>query len=195
MFYIQVSNPDTINNNDFIIDEIDEDIKEIFSIPSGIDIGYIIQTIFPLYTEDALIYWQGVIIPLSYKYDLSVIYLDILYMLDEIFSNQKGAFTNNFASNTFRVDWDLIWDTKENKIQIYANWENLSNYLENILSSKNYLEMELNDFLYEWKGLLKKIIDSIEKFNIENIRKSELDFLYRIESHIPKYGLLYRNNI
>lgn len=194
MFKIQVSNPKVINKENLPPkEEIPEEAKAMFPLSLKDGLSGAIQTIFPINTEEVFIFWHHIRIPLSYKYDMCSITLDILYMLDEIFSSKKGSFTEGFSSDTFRVDWNIKWDTKKNKIQIEANWENVLGGLEDILSTEKHLEMELDLFLYEWKGLLRKVIESLETSEIEIEDKEELALLYRIEAAIPKFGVLYRD--
>ena len=67
-FYIQASNPrfqDSIN----IYDESLSDA---------------IESVFPLNTENAILVWNYISIPLSYKYDISYMIEDILQLLDEL---------------------------------------------------------------------------------------------------------------
>jgi len=45
------------------------------------DLGDAIQAAFPLETEDAQLVWHRLSVPLSYKYDFSVIIEDIIAML------------------------------------------------------------------------------------------------------------------
>jgi hypothetical protein len=45
-------------------------------------IGDAIQTVFPMWTEDAYLVWNGVHVPISYKYTLSFLIQDVVTMLE-----------------------------------------------------------------------------------------------------------------
>src|SRR5688500_17807207 len=133
-FRIQVSNPKIIKQNNVL---------------AG-DVGHAIFLIIPSNTEDAFMNWQGIRIPISYKYDMCNITLDILYMLDEILSSDDGFYEHGFSSNTFSAYWDIKWDTRINKVWIKAKWDSISADFGGILDYKNSLEIEINQFLSEW---------------------------------------------
>ncbi|BAY41833.1 hypothetical protein NIES2111_62290 (plasmid) [Nostoc sp. NIES-2111] len=72
-FYIQVSNPIFLYSPSEIVSDLAEAI----------------QVIYPMETEKAFIIWNHTYIPLSYKYNLSVIIDDILPMLSDLTSQKK----------------------------------------------------------------------------------------------------------
>lgn len=74
MFYIQACNP--INNR--TVDENDSKLMEA------------IETIFPMRTEAAIMVWNYVSIPLSYKYDISYMINDIIIVIQELVMKQEG---------------------------------------------------------------------------------------------------------
>src|SRR5258705_95085 len=73
------------------------------------DLSEAIEEIFPMETEDAIIVWNQSLIPISYKYDLSVMIDDVLPMLARLLDRTSGSDQVNFGSDTFQTDWSLNW--------------------------------------------------------------------------------------
>lgn len=174
-FKIQVSNPIRQNH----IEDYAEDLSEA------------IESIFPLFTEDALILWNWVPTRVSYKYDLSVMIFDILELLDELLTHKQGSHRTFFASSSFRVEWLSKWT--EETISISSHWDCVVGNYEDLLNSRSLLEISKTEFLAEWKALLKKVIETIDQTSIQIEEKQELEDLRRIEAAIPSFGILYSN--
>ena len=64
-FYIQTSNPYIINETNAYDNKLSEAI----------------ESVFPMNTEELILFWNHVGIPLSYKYDISYMIDDILMIL------------------------------------------------------------------------------------------------------------------
>jgi hypothetical protein len=60
-----------------------------------------IETIFPLETESAIMNWNWICIPISYKSDLSELVEDVLSMFLAIERAPKGTWKNHWISTTF----------------------------------------------------------------------------------------------
>ena len=71
-FYIQANNPRVLKEHDLE----DKNISDAM------------ETIFPLYTESAVMMWNHICVPLSYKYDIS-------YMMDDMLKQQYNRIPNN----------------------------------------------------------------------------------------------------
>lgn len=175
IFYIQTSNP-------FIVKETNiHDSK----------ISEAIESVFPMNTEELILFWNHVGIPISYKYDISYMIDDILMMLQNIKLKGKGELLIHWLPDTFRADWKLEWSGE--KISINANWENLKGNLQKILVDSKRVELLKKEFISEWKMLLKILISALKTNGYDLLIKHQYDELVKNFKDIKDYGILYRN--
>lgn len=146
MFEIQLSNPK------FSFDDIE--------ISNDINLEELIQEIFPLDTEYAFIIWNNIFIPLSYKYDVSLMVLDFIKIRNFIKDNTSKSLDIHWASNTFRSEWHIMITEEADYeyIVINAKWYQTHGRLENLLNDYNSIKIGLNIFGEE----LEKIINFVE---------------------------------
>lgn len=174
-FRIQASNP---RNNGYFCSE-DEKISEA------------IETIFPMMTEEALLVWNTIYIPLNYKYDISVMIEDILIMLNNLRAKKQGNMSINWASNTFLSKWELQWE--ENKLLINTNWNMVLGHTEDLLNESNSIRVDKTSFMEEWKKLLEVLVINLKKCNYSVYNLLDLKKLIQEFNSIPKSGILYCN--
>ena len=120
-----------------------------------------IESTFPLYTESAVLMWNHISIPLSYKYDISYMMEDILMLLSMLQSREKGEITIHWLPDTFRCDWTIRWDTEE--LNIHSRWENTVGHLEMLLNEESDISLKKDDFIKEWKSILGTVISGLKK--------------------------------
>ena len=113
------------------------------------DISEAIETIFPMNTESAILQWNCISIPLSYKYDISYMIWDILNLLEQLQTEPQGMMMIQWLPDTFRVDWKIVW--KDNQMTIKSYWESVVGGLEELLNQKPVISLKIDNFLYEWK--------------------------------------------
>ncbi|WP_028580708.1 hypothetical protein [Desulfogranum japonicum] len=174
-FSIQISNPSSCKNVLDFADNLEDAIESLFYID----------------TEDAVMNWNGVRLPLSYKYDISVICEDIIGMLESIVDNEKGELFIEWPSNTFRTDWSLKWEG--DSLDCKSSWFDVSGNIENILNCSGVITLDKTDFVSEWAGLLKKIMECLFKAGYTADLINSLERMSKILKKIPKNGRLYRN--
>lgn len=160
-FAIQVNNPRYFYN-------VDEE---------SLSINEILQDMFLSDTEYCILWWNHICIPLSYKYDVSVIFDDIVYMFKEVLNHKSGSLKIDWPSNTFRTDWNLSWNDR-GEVMISTIWSDVlgGRSITNDLNSENTLKIKKIDFLCEWKMLILKIIDVVSasgkmSLNLQTLRK------------------------
>jgi hypothetical protein len=146
----------------FMIQASDPQPSNLVS-PEDLSLGEAMETIFPLTTEFALLAWNDVYVPLTYKYDLSVMIDDIMKMLNKVVSIDDGTATICWPSNTFSSQWTLTWSTSG--LSIAAVWESVIGGTEGLLNRVAYLEIDKNEFLFAWKPLLRKIRGCITAYS------------------------------
>lgn len=175
IFCIQASNPRILNEKD----EIDETLSSA------------IETIFPMMSEDAIMVWNNIHIPLSYKYDISYMMNDIVDMLNALRKNKTGQLKICWLPDTFRSDWILKWDN--NKIYIEASWGDTLGELTNLLNNVPDIAMEKGDFIKEWKQLLSNVINGLKKCGYSEKKILEMTKLIREYDKIEDIGVLYKD--
>lgn len=175
MFYIQVSNPRVINCE-----------KQVCN-----DLFDAAELLFPLFTEKAFMVWNGIWLPIDYKYDLCVILEDILYFLNLIMNDEAGFVKVCFGSDTFQADWNIRW--KEDLLEIQSVWNSIHGGKEILVALNNSpnITMSKNQFISEWKGLLSKIVHAIRESGLKFIDQQSYMLLQDLEKKIPQEGCLY----
>lgn len=172
-FAIQASNPTVLSLQG----------RQVASVAEAI------AAIFPEATEEAVFIWNWVPIRVSYKFDLCVLFDDILILLDKYLGGGDSSHRVYWGSNTFRAEWRLQWT--DSRVKIESKWDSVAGNYQDLLNSRGMLEVEYGAFLWEWKALLRKIIDSIDSSGVRVANEAELGVLRRIEEAIPRFGRRY----
>lgn len=152
-------------------------------------LGEVIESIFPLLTEFAIIIWHDIYVPISYKYDVSVMINDILAMLDAIITQESGILSIDWPSSTFCARWRLQWTTKE--VFIDTRWTSVLGGVENLLNANPHLVTDKEQFLAEWGGLIRVVRKAICKSLHDSSAQSHLSSLDQFISRIKIRGCLY----
>lgn len=172
-FCIQVSNPRLIAGD--------------INIENDYSLGDVLESIYDWNSEKVIITWNNIYIPLSYKYDISIMVDDIVYMLKSVLSSEEGDIKFDWPSNTFDVNWQIHWDKE--LLRIESHWNEVLGGLTELLNKKNNVQLKKSDFLNEWKMLLQKLNTHLKEAQLENSKYvRELEGLIK---QIKGYGLLY----
>ncbi|TCS94835.1 hypothetical protein [Hazenella coriacea] len=148
-----------------------------------------IETIFPLYTEDAILVWKNIYIPLSYKYEISIMTWDLLDMLEKLRKHSSGEWKIQWASDSFRNSWYLRWE--EDTLTINAEWGSVIGNTENQLKEKREIKVPILAFTAEWRKLLGNLITGLQKSGYTEERLPGMDRLIHEYHTIPFDGILY----
>lgn len=175
VFAIQVGNPRVNMKVD------DEDTK----------ISEAIESIFLLDTEDLIMIWNNIRIPLSYKYDVSYMIDDILLMLKMLSSEEVGNLSIQWLPDVFRCNWNINWNKDE--ISIEAQWENIIGHLEELLNKYNRISMNTDDFIYEWKALLSILCNRLTQCGYKETALIDMNKLVEQYNNIKDVGIMYKN--
>lgn len=174
-FCIQASTPSyckTINLNDKCLSEA-------------------IESVFPLYTENAIMMWNHISIPLSYKYDISYMINDIIKLIGNLQDEISGKIVIHWLPDTFRCDWKVEW--AEGMLCICSDWECTVGHLEKILNYQNSITMSVTDFINEWKQLLDIVITGLKYVGYDKIEIEGMNELFKQFDRISGIGILYTN--
>lgn len=148
-------------------------IEEGKSLKEYGSIGELIENIFPLSEDCFYINWNNIYVSLSYKYDLSIIFEDFIYLY-KFLESYENNLQMTFPSNTF----DVLWNIKKDgyNIIIEGQWNTVLNHNEKILNENSFLNINLDLFKKEILKLLKfiykifiKIKDNIDEKLLNSI--------------------------
>jgi hypothetical protein len=152
-------------------------------------LGEAIESIFPLLTEFAIIIWHDVYVPLNYKYDVSVMFEDILAMMSAIATREFGDLSIDWPSNTFCAKWRLSW--KANELSIETHWTSVLGGAEEMLNACPQLTMDKNQFLAEWCGLIRIVRNAIFEVSHSSTALGHLSTLDTAICQVTIPGCLY----
>ena len=175
IFAIQASNPrfQNIRNLD------DECLSEA------------VESVFPINAENAILVWNHISIPISYKYDISYMLNDILMLIDTMQKVDIGKMTIQWLPDTFRCNWVVEW--KYDEVQIDSQWKCTVGHLESILNKKNNISLSKMDFVSEWKEVLGVVIRGLKHCGYDNTRIKGMNELIEQYEKIKEPGVFYKN--
>lgn len=153
------------------------------------DLAAAIQAIFRPATEDAFLLWNGVPIRINYKYDLSVLIDDLLPLLDTLLSSTTGSRLVYWGSDTFRAEWVLNW--AGDNVQIATQWHSVAGNYQELLNSRSRLDVSHRVFLQEWRAPLRKVMDQVDKADLNFADRDSLELLHRVVETLPTSRSLY----
>lgn len=146
-----------------------------------------VESVFPMNTENAVLAWNFISIPLSYKYDISYMLDDIVDLLCALHRQASGEKTIHWLPDTFRSDWAIRWHDGE--IEIRAHWECTAGHLERLLNERGTVSLAIADFESEWREVLRVVIRGLENAGYDAERIAGMEELMR------QYGRLRRNRL
>lgn len=119
-----------------------------------------VESIFPMNTENAVLVWNSISIPLSYKYDIAYMLDDLVGLLGALHRQARGEMTIHWLPDTFRSDWALRWHDGE--IEIRAHWDCTVGHLETLLNEHGTVSLTTEEFESEWREVLRIVIRGLE---------------------------------
>jgi hypothetical protein len=173
-FWIQASNPRSVRQ----FDEEDHSVSEA------------LETVFPLWAEEAILVWHHVHVPLSYKSTISFMIDDILSMLDGLMRNRSGNVKITWPSNEFAVVWHTRWEN--NHLEIRTEWNTVIGFTESLLAARSTLNIDKNVFVCEWKQVLGITLNALLEAGYRQEHLVDMSKLQRIYEQISEPGILYK---
>lgn len=173
-FYIQAGNPR-------LCGKIDMEDKKLSDA---------IETVFLLNTENAIMVWNHINIPLSYKYDISYMMDDLLKLLRCLYENEAGTMTIHWLPDTFRCNWFIMWQHGQMKIE--SHWECTVGNLEGLLNNHSEISLPVNAFANEWKEVLRIITAGLKRCGYDEDKIKDMKQLFKQYELIADVGYLYK---
>jgi hypothetical protein len=121
---------------------------------------------------------------------VGIIVGDLPPMLRSLIDDDEGRFHVHFGSDTFNVVWDLAW--RGDSLTVDSNWYSVHGGYEDLLNARPTLDVGRQDFICEWKPLLRRVLDAVDESGIEISDRSDVDSLRDLDSLIREPGILYR---
>jgi hypothetical protein len=116
-----------------------------------------VQTVFPL-DERAFLKWNGMTLPLSYKYDISVMLEDIVEMVLAVGKTGSGLFQVDWPSSGFPYHWTVKWDAS--KVEVHAQPRQEPGAVD--LGGHERVRVDRGSFLGAWQALLRTVLSCLE---------------------------------
>lgn len=152
MIKIQISNPELLQINE----------EEVMNLEDAI------ESIFPLETEYLILIWNNIFIPLSYKYDISIMILDFIKIYNFLNDNKIEKLEIHWASNTFASIWRM--EKNNDYVRIKSEWKTVNggtedklNKFSDITISKILLIEEIRKLMIFLKCSIKKSITNYKQ--------------------------------
>lgn len=149
-----------------------------------------IENTFPLNTESAMLVWNHISIPLSYKYDISYMMEDILDLILDLQEMERGKKVIHWLPDTFRCNWTISWE--EGQLVIESQWECTVGHLERLLNSKPMLTLSTEVFISEWKEVLHTVIKGLKGCGYDENKIGGMKRLLERYNSIKEAGILYK---
>ncbi|MDH6310483.1 hypothetical protein M2451_004011 [Dysgonomonas sp. PFB1-18] len=145
MIKIQISNPEL----SFVKNKDDASIEEA------------LESIFLRNTEYAVLIWENLFIPLSYKYDISIMAKDFIKIL-EFIEGTDSKIEIHWASNTFSSIWYLT-KLQNGELEIKSLWVCVLGELRELLTKKSNICVTQIAFSKELRKMLFFLKDCLDK--------------------------------
>lgn len=117
-FQIQASNPRALQTFD----------------PDDASVSDAMQTIFLMNIEDAHMKWNGIHVPLSYKYTISFMMSDLLAIICRLTNEAAGSLTNRWPTNDLEATWHIEWNGEA--LAIRSEWETVVGGTVHLLTAR-----------------------------------------------------------
>jgi hypothetical protein len=150
-----------------------------------------IQSVFPLRTEDLVLVWNGIYVPLGYKYDVSFMVDDVIDLAAEMMAERTGGKEIHWPSNTFAAVWDVRWDAGH--VSVAAKWTRVVGGTEMLLAASGSIRLPVTEFLGEWKRPLEVVSDAMHRAGYSASQIPRLAVLDDVVRRLPQTGQLYEH--
>ena len=139
-----------------------------------------VEEVFPSNTNLLVLQWDGVSVPLSFKYDVSWILLDAIEMIEQMLSASNPAIvTAYFPSNSFQVEWEIS-ALEDGGIEINATWNAVAGHVAGLLADRSPLRTDASAFVSEWRHLFAVVVRAIKEAQMPVEMVEDYDRLSRL---------------
>ncbi|WP_141578035.1 hypothetical protein [Actinomadura sp. WMMA1423] len=162
-FWLQTGNPETLE------------------VGSGEDMADATGQMYPMGTEDAILFWNRVPVRLEYRYDIPVLLDDLVSLLEEVQSPEFSQTEVYWGSDTFSAEWNIVRDG--DSLRIDSRWNGVHGSYESLLNDRSQLTVRIDSFVAEWLKVLRRITSDLA---IRHVRLEDDDIATRAETLLAK---------
>lgn len=154
----------------------------------------VFSSLFSINSESAFLFWHGIPIRFHYAYELYANFEDLLKWWEKLAFQSKGGYEFVLNTDIFLTEIKSHWF--KGNLRIESDWmvKRSHGALAAILNQKGPIDINIFDFLREWKVILYQIVNSIKKARIDITdaqEKEKIQRLIRIVNRIEGQGVLY----
>jgi len=160
-------------------------------LPNSKTLDECLEDVVSLETEDAYLNLNGNRFAISYKYDLSVFFDDLLEMVFLLKSKKAGQLQQFWPSNTFNVDWQLSWS--EHNLDVSAIFDSVGSIETGAKINRQVFCISKNDFVAEWGEILRVVDDKVNRGDTQKLDCDQLGRLRTLIQTLEFRGRLYQN--
>lgn len=165
---------------------------QVVRLDDGVTLDEAVEAVFPSETEEAIVVWQHVYIPIGYRYDVSTILRDVVLMVRRLLSADEGQWELDWPSNTFSARWRFEWSEDDLKVMA-LEWRAVVGDTEELLRSRPVVEIGRAEFVCEWRVLLERVLAALVACDGRPPSiEPDLQSLREVIRWIERPGRLYR---
>ncbi|MES9601921.1 MULTISPECIES: hypothetical protein [Actinomadura] len=158
-FWLQTGNPETLK------------------VGSAEDMADATGQMYPMDTEDAILFWNRVPVRLEYRYDIAVLLDDLVPLLEEVQNPEFSQTQIHWGSDTFSTEWNIARDG--DSLRIDSRWDSIHGSYEFLLNERSQLTVRIESFVAEWLKVLRRITSDLA---IRHVRLEDDDIATRAKT-------------
>lgn len=151
-----------------------------------------VQTIFPIFTEEAFVAWGPEYIALNYKYEVSEILDDLVALLARVVASPTGRAVVHWPCSSFSGEWTVAWT--EESVTVGAAFLAVRGTTPATISAMSPLVVPRDRFIAEWAGLLRIVHEALRHAGY-GVDFTPLEPLTSLVTLLPAGGLLYASPV
>jgi hypothetical protein len=150
---------------------------ETLKVESAEDMADATGQMYPMDTEDAILFWNRVPVRLEYRYDIPVLLDDLVPLLEEIQNPEFSQTQVHWGSDTFSTEWNIVRDG--DSLSIESCWDSVHGSYEFLLNERSQLTVRTDSFVAEWLKVLHRITSDL---TIRHVRLEDDDIATRAKT-------------
>ncbi|MGI5200199.1 hypothetical protein ACQEU6_00995 [Spirillospora sp. CA-108201] len=158
-FWLQTGNPETLK------------------VESAEDMADATGQMYPMDTEDAILFWNRVPVRLEYRYDIPVLLDDLVPLLEEVQNPEFSRTQIHWGSDTFSTEWNIARDG--DSLRIDSRWDSVHGSYEFVLNERSQLTVSIDSFVAEWLKVLRRITSDLA---VRHVRLEDDDIATRAKT-------------
>lgn len=121
--------------------------------------------------------WNGLFVPLSYKYDVSWMTRDAIGMVEQLMDGAHEVEVN-FPSSGFNADWRVL--VEGDRVVVHAEWRDVVGSLLDLLRDRSPLTYDRDAFVAEWQNLFSVVQTAIDFAGLDRALVYDYDRLEQL---------------